>query len=325
MLDAVDQALVVASKRLLPDIARAECDLADEIRYGLDELRKLPRGESPDYDNPSVALCYSHKYHAEQTNLAYFVYSNLFETTSWLENRAQDEDLIVIDFGSGTRAGSFGLAFALAELMPNIAQPDSLNVVVAPYDVSEMNHCGHVLWDSLVKVCSERTSLHSLETATQAIHHVTQAPNVGDAPTWGHVGSVLNEIGTFSCTTWLTAFHAFYEDGARLAQSALVDLHGQFKFDSVIVTTQDFKAPIARKIVRPLARTMHQSEQRIDHLPLEGKLPRIANFRKGLLSSFRQSCDAYGLGYLLDEMFWQAPHRKSKPHVFTLRAERNGR
>lgn len=324
-MDAVDRALVVASKRLLPDIAQEECDLADEIRFGLDELRKLPRGESPHYDNASVALCYSHKYHAEHTNLAYFVYRNLFETTSWLENRDQDEDLIVIDFGSGTRAGSFGLAFALAEAIPNIAQPESLNVVVAPHDVSEMNRCGHVLWDSLLEVCSERTSLQPLQMATQAIHHVTQAPNDGDAPTWGNVGSVLNEIGTFSCTTWLTAFHAFYEDGARLAQSALVDLHGRFNFDSVVVTTQDFKAPIARKIVRPLARTMHRSEQRIDQLPLEGKLPRIASFRKGLLSSFRQSCDANGLRYLQDEMFWQAPHRKSKPHVFTLRAEKNGR
>lgn len=194
---------------------------AERIVRALRALERLGSGGKPEYDE-WVAIFYALWYQPGQINLAYTLARSLLEETRDGEPALRLDDswhLHVNDFGCGTWAMQFGLALALADLKhPSQGYP---TVTVNPEDESlHMKAMGDMMWRQFLSVVQDDVA--------QACRAVTK-------------GSPAIDKGSRR-ETWLTALHAFYEEGHDERMEAFQNRVDSMAPDIILATTQKSSA-----------------------------------------------------------------------------------
>ena len=101
-LMALDSAVAAACEELLPPEECANPSVAVRLENGLQSLRRLASGGSPDWQSRETAVLYSSWYQLGHVNLAYNVARVLVE--QWTDCQPNEETLHIVDFGAGTSA-----------------------------------------------------------------------------------------------------------------------------------------------------------------------------------------------------------------------------
>ena len=198
-LDCLDHALARAAESYYLNLQRlgfSRRDRAEKIDSALEDLEKLLRSrQSPDYDNPWVALFHFLWYQPKQIRVAYRAARKI------LARAHPGQDVHIFDFGCGSLSMQFGLVLALADQLdgPGAITPIKLH----NYDIAEpMIELGRISWDTLmsdnIPGCDDIRYVNN-ELLT-AIYYSSS-----DAPT----PSTMN---TKESMWYVTALHCFYKN-----------------------------------------------------------------------------------------------------------------
>ncbi len=134
--------------------SRQETALA--ILHALEELDKLRRGFTPDYDYPWLAPMYALWYQSSHTQMAYHLAKSIpNESNPFLPEGP--EPLLLVDFACGTMAMQFGAAIAAAELLESTGQ--LITVYARSSDNSgPMRSFGRELWQEFYRRAAEQSN-----------------------------------------------------------------------------------------------------------------------------------------------------------------------
>lgn len=186
-------------------------------------------GDSPDYNNPLVALRHLLQYQLSHINLSYTLVKST-QTNDWPANLGSVQ---VVDFGAGSLSMAFGLVLAVADALD--ASDQVHNVRIDCIDRSEtMMYLGRKLGDRFYKQAKSR----GLEPFTEAFNCVNVQRHINSH-------DVKQVRGHAEC--WLSALHVLYgenEDEIRAVMSALGN-YGSFE---TFITCNYGKSDIAERV-----------------------------------------------------------------------------
>lgn len=216
--DALETAILQVSKIEFDRLTRGMPPTIKGNRVGMarNSLGKLRRDQIPDYEDEFVALAYLGQYQLGHINLA-------FSTFKYIESRrnpsrlllGDTEKLHVIDFGAGALAGHFGVALAVASFLDQGGKVSEVKVDSVDTSAAMLN-IGRKAWGIFA---ADIRKNHQGTTLAKACEMV----NAGFA-----IHTRYQEVGILpNADTWLTAFHAVYqqEPVKTAIKNALLYLH----------------------------------------------------------------------------------------------------
>ena len=204
------------------------------IERALSELRKLQKGESPDYDDEWVALLYLTWYWVRQFNLCHELVKDAMTDLS------PRDRLHVVDFGSGPLTAQF------AALLASSGSLRGISVYFDSFDKSKaMLGIGKRMWQHAFVGVSGGSAL-------------TERPSNWKGQRTGvSLTGLKSRIGTYR--PWkdgsdphrlLTAFHVFYGSTQDRVRSDLATLKEVFQPHTYIATTTS-KRDVMAKVSNP--------------------------------------------------------------------------
>ena len=219
---ALDRAMALTAKdefwRLAPVPAR---EASGNITHALDDLKQLRAGISPDYSSRWLALFYLTRYQAGHIRLARRMIGELDEKREGDGLLGPDKDcLVVVDFGCGTLATLFAVAWAVAE---DIERGVELKPVrVGCYDKSRvMLDLGVTLWKTFKSEIKNELGLGSLHRVAATI----RAECTYAEPTFSREKLRVGQ------DRWLTGLHTVYSSAWEDTQRSLSNLAESFQPD----------------------------------------------------------------------------------------------
>lgn len=200
---ALDNAMWKVADKVFKDLSAGMSaeTLTQNVWEALNALGNLQKGNPPDYDDPWVALFYMTWYQPKQIQLVHFLMETLNQMTSLTSRYSR---LRLIDFGCGTFATKFAVAWLIGDMLENRNAPTT--VAVDCYDPSRrMIELGNLLWRQFCNEIRDYPQLKSLNDATKMVKSRTFT-------SLGHLLSSQDD-GTDELQ-WLSAIHAVYEENS---------------------------------------------------------------------------------------------------------------
>ena len=185
------------------------------IEHALSELRKLQKGESPDYDDEWVVLLYLTWYWIRQFNLCHELFKEAMADLS------PGDRLHVVDFGSGPLTAQFAALLAFGG--------SGARVFFDSFDNSKaMLGIGNRIWKHVFRRINATETASHWKGQRTGDSLIGLKLRIGKYPPWED-GSGHRRI--------LTAFHVFYESTQEHVRRDLATLKEVFRPDMYIATT----------------------------------------------------------------------------------------
>ena len=201
----------------------------DEIRAAEVSFDELGSGELPIY-NGFGPIVYAIWHHSCHTAMAYRIFRSLLDMTQRLYEESQSvEEIQIVDVGSGTQAGLFGLTIAVAEAIANGENVPKLRF--QSIDISEdMADFGFQLWRDFLDKTRKQTKLSSwFDSGIDRIHVLETQRSVKKL---GLDGQRFND----RVTRWTLAMHAVYDETLEDLHSTFEHLNSSFMDDFRVLT-----------------------------------------------------------------------------------------
>ena len=272
--DALDSALtdVAESEFNRLSCGMSHADLDAKVHEVLDDLRKLRDGDPPDYRDPWVALLYLTWYQASQIQLTYrqIKVMNQGRTINGL-TADEKTPLRIVDFGCGTRAMQYALAWVAGESMEC---GRSIPVIyVYGYDPSvQMVNLGERLWRCFKVEMEKKAEFKHLNKFLEAIR----------------IRSCLNELLSTPAGRGerrLGAMHVVYDSNVPSVKEGLARFAREFSPDVAFLTSHDDQESKSRLEAVSL---FHENEYYVSSNELKSDmrldLPKVTEWRKDLNS-----------------------------------------
>ena len=240
-------ALFTAMDRSMTEVAKTEFEqlsqglsqeeVAARVRGAIVELQKLPRGVPPDYRDPWVALFYLTWYQPGHIILARRLIAYLSEARGSNQLTGHDNfSVAVIDFGCGTLAMQFAVAWAAAQALEDGAKVKSIRI--DSYDASgPMIRLGIKLWEQFKLDIQNCPSLSKLSRVSE---------NLVQPQYWGTDPTLSEEFPWPAQELWMSAMHTVYAKTLDSAKESLSQIETRFQPDVGLLTCHGDSASICR-------------------------------------------------------------------------------
>ena len=284
MQSLVDQALADASRQILSDPSGSYVceDQAGKLARAAQELKNAlgapgpitpkPDPRMPNYEDPWVALAYTHWYQLRQIHLAYSLTKDLLDDETI--RRAPGHE--IRDVGCGALAFAIGLALAVAECLE---VGDSVGQFeFHGYDCESFQTIGWNHWTALRQVAGSQPQAACLARAMDLIR--VDLRSVVE----GSVDQLFADCTKVACR-WLVAQHIAYEVNQDEVQADLAEWFKSIQPHIGLVTGPAFKNRVTDHI-NPFG--MLRSCQQVRVTPrLNGAAPAITNHRVEIAGDHR--------------------------------------
>ncbi|MYC06979.1 MAG: hypothetical protein F4X57_07385 [Chloroflexi bacterium] len=219
-------------KRITTDMSPPDIvSYVNRSRVSIDLLKNS--GNSPDYQNPMVALQYVLRYQLSHINLAY----SLIKSTQTENEAANMDDLQVVDLGAGSLSMAFGLVLAVADALESGVQVKQIRMDCIDTSTTMMD-----LGVELANAFYARAKREDLEPLVQAFNRV----KVERYTDWRSVNR-LDDYHGYS-KYWLSALHTFYDESEADIYTALSDMSSGSEPIEVFITCHSGKADIVERV-----------------------------------------------------------------------------
>lgn len=230
------------------------------IEHALSELRKLQKGESPDYDDEWVALLYLTWYWVRQFNLCREIFKYVMADLS------PGNRLHVVDFGSGPLTAQFAALLAFGDSVRGVS------VYFDSFDKSTaMLSIGRKMWKCAFGGGSGGSAL-----TEQSLNWKGQRTGISLTGLKSRIGTYRPWKDGSDPRRLLTAFHVFYGSTQERVRSDLVTLKEVFQPHTYIATTTSKSDVMAR--VSPFGPASVHSKNRPGRILLSSE--RITTWRR---------------------------------------------
>ncbi len=270
--DALDLALTDVAESEFNRLSRGlnASSLVAKIHGSLEALRKLREGQPPDYRDPWVALLYLTWYQAGQIQLAYSQIKSLCNCrpTNGL-TVDHNTPLRIVDFGCGTRAMQFALAWVAAE---NMEAGHSIPVIyIYGHDSStEMVSLGDLVWRRFNTELGNREEFNHLGNFLGAIRPRSDLNDLLSGP--GGRGE-----------RWFGAMHVVYESNTSAIRAGLARFLRDFDPDVAFVSSHSDQGSKSRLVsICPYGEDKYGSFSTEFRSEITLDLPRITAWRRQL-------------------------------------------
>lgn len=254
---------------------------ARRVSLALDSLHgSIRRLEMPEYASAFVPLFYSLWYQPFQVNAAYSLISEIIERQP--HGLTEKGRLDIVDFGSGTLAMEFGLAFAILDLLkPGATVPD-VNISISLIEPSDaMTRAGINIWQRFLTTLGYEVDVDAVALTADA--------RIGAAAIRSmRVRGVGNLDARPDSKRWLVAMHAYYAESKEDIKRDLAQLSEVFKPDLGLFTYRDANLDGIR-YVSPFVGS--GTPMQIPRLRLQGELPRVNQWRRQLADELGLTSD----------------------------------
>ena len=234
-------------------------DKANKVEWALKELRKLQSGRIPEYSDEWVALFYLTWYQASQINLVYSVIKEMGNN-----GVAISDNLHIVDFGCGSLAMQFGVAFAAADVIEEGNSIRRIEIELID-DSAPMIRLGHEVWKQFKRELSPGAESYPILAGYQAIAFRTTTTEEVARRNWSN-----------SC--WVSAVHAVYEENKGCVSEELRVLVNALNPDVCYTTTNDMNGQ-GQKLLSTVWSAVDNSH---NVFPLNSKP--MSQFNGGLMS-----------------------------------------
>ena len=247
----------------------------DKVRYALESLGKLQKGEMSDYHDEWVALFYSW-YQPSQINLAYSMIQSIINSTDIL-----NEKLHIVDFGCGSLAMQFGVALAVADTIITKNKKSITEIRIDSIDTSQaMINIGKEMWEQFKLYKYFRPACKIIKPKYYQLSDIGQV-----------------ELAQSSDRDrWISAIHAVYDENKDDIKQSLKSLRNRFYPHVCFVSTHDSKKSLLKE-VWPFSSKPRKTEL---SLQFNGELTKITEWRRNLNKTLSQSH-----GYLKIPVTWE--------------------
>ena len=252
-------------------------DLVERVHPVLDSFRGLKDGKPPDYEDPWVALLYLTWFQAGQIQLAYQHIKLMNEERGvnglTLNNKTP---LRILDFGCGTMAMRFALAWVASEILEHRR---SIPVIYFHgFDPSRsMATLGERLWVRLKEEIDEKPDLERFATSMKAVKFCSD------------LTELLSRHGQRD-ERWLSAVHVVYKCNLPSVKDGLFQFLSQFAPDVGLLTSHDDSESRSRlDSVSPFERREYDASGFELRSGVELTLPRVTDWRKELNAQISQT------------------------------------
>ncbi len=283
--DALDNAIADAGRAEFRRLAQGLTpqQLTANVAYALDQLRRLARGEMPNY-NEWVTLFYGLWYQPKHINLAYRMIDVMAKGRNARNPVLTDSGALrVVDFGCGSFAMQFGVALAAASALSQRQRIESIKIDAI--DSSDaMIRMGQSIWNNFVQAADEvANENHWLA----CLHHTCTIVETNILPTHPN-NAVNNMIANTKEERWLSAIHAVYQANLTDVQQCLSILCNTVQPQAGFVTTFDRKIHLAH-IASPFGNEIYNRRYLKIEGGLSGRLPVVTTLRQGILQALELS------------------------------------
>lgn len=232
-------------------------DTRKRIGCALDELMKLQDARKiPNYDDYFVALFYALWYQPLQINTAFSLISKHQHAESPFE-----QDLHVIDFGSGAGAMRIGVALTAANSFH--AGQEVRNITLHEIDNHTMQRLANRIWIEFKKQVESNGRLGDLDLALSAINVYSYKDH---ADLLNRFGSKQNVWARY----WLSALHVAYEDNEKDVKDVLSAISKEIDPDKIFLSTANSKRRCLERIAQ--AQNVDGTYFSYDYNPLKTRL-----------------------------------------------------
>lgn len=246
--DLIDQALAVASQKILSELSRgySDEDRAREMVRAVKELTDAlqapgrtagePDLRMPNYEDPWIALAYAQWYQLRQIHLAYSLVTDILD----IDRIRQAERHQVLETGCGSLAFAIGLAVAVAERLEQ--GPFTATFRLHGYDHSSLLAMGIAHWSAIkARVETRLGPLSALSVAMSRIQcDLRSFPQPGTQ-------NGLVPRDPRACR-WMVAQHIAYETNQDEVKRDLTGLFATLRPHIGFVTGPSFKTAVVDHI-----------------------------------------------------------------------------
>lgn len=244
--------------------------LALELLHG-----SIRQREMPEYANELVALFYSVWYQPFQVNAAYALIRDAIEQQR--DRLANEEQLHIVDFGSGALAMEFGLALAVADATERGFRVPEVSVsLFEPNDA--MLGVGVNIWQRFLIVMGYRGAAdRSALTTSVRIRGATRTS--GTTIRSARITDSSDIRVPTNSPRWLVAMHTYYADARESIKHDLARMHREVKPDFGFLTYH-YASLDGIRYVSPFSEP--GAPGLIPPLPLSGELSAVNAWRSEL-------------------------------------------
>ena len=227
----------------------------------------------PAYDSWD-ALFYSLWYQPTHINLAYTLLKHIPHSDNPIMR--SDECLHILDFGCGSLAMQFGIAFALADAIDAGSYPPL--VVISSDDPSDdMTYFGRLLWEEFLHEINNEKRYRNLESLRHACRQLT----IGDFEEANWLCQQFHQEENLSSARWLSVIHVAYEESFDSVNRSLGRITREWRPDIILVTSHESSINYAYSPSNYYYRDSSGLVNGID-LELHGEFNSVTEFRLNL-------------------------------------------